>query len=183
MANTERYVALLRGINVGGKNIIGKDELRRAFEELGMADVRTYIQSGNVLFRSGHADVSRLTKHLERGLSERFGYEARAVAFSYPAYLAIVDAAPRSWGRDEERKHHAMFLLDGSAEDALAELPPAKRGLETRTPGPGVIFWSASKQSLGKTTLMKLAAMPVYQRMTLRNHNTVLKVLDLLEAL
>ena len=95
---TERYLALLRGINVGGKNLIGKDDLRRCFEELGFERVRTYIQSGNVLFRATAADVAELNTRVEQGLSDRFAYAARSVVLSYAAYAAALAAAPTAWG-------------------------------------------------------------------------------------
>ena len=80
---SERYLALLRGINVGGKNLIGKDDLRRCFEDLGFDRVRTYIQSGNVLFRTAATEVAELNARVEQGLSERFTYAARSVVLSH----------------------------------------------------------------------------------------------------
>ena len=62
---SERFVALLRGINVGGSNIIPKDALRRCFEELGFTQVRTYIRSGNILFRAAEGETEQLTARVE----------------------------------------------------------------------------------------------------------------------
>ena len=73
---SERYLALLRGINVGGKNLIGKEDLRRCLEELGFERVRTYIQSGNVLFRAAAADLAELNARVEQELSDRFARRA-----------------------------------------------------------------------------------------------------------
>ena len=96
----ERYVALLRGINVGGHNIIAKDDLRHCFEEMGFTRVRTYIQSGNIVFRAAQGEGEQLTARVEAGLSERFSYAARAVVLSYAEYRALLDAAPSAWGED-----------------------------------------------------------------------------------
>ena len=74
-----RFVALLRGINVGGKNLILKEELRQFFEDLGFKRIRTYIQSGNILFQSDKTSSEELTQTIEKGLSARFSYAARAV--------------------------------------------------------------------------------------------------------
>lgn len=70
----DRYVALLRGINVGGKNLIRMPDLKRCFEEMGFADVVTYIQSGNVIFAAGDAagDRAGIVQRIEAGLAERF---------------------------------------------------------------------------------------------------------------
>ena len=177
-----RFLALLRGINVGGNNIIAKDDLRQCFEDLGYTHVRTYIQSGNILFRSDETSVKALTTAVEAGLSERFSYEAQAVVLSHRKYKSAVSAAPDDWGADDEEKHNALFTLSGTTpKKVLAQLPPPKSEIETVTAGPGVIFWSISKKHQTKTTLMKLSQEPVYQQMTIRNHNTVFKLLELFE--
>ena len=99
-----RFLALLRGLNVGGQNVIGKDDLVRCFEELGFESVRTYIQSGNVLFRSTETRVAALTRAIEERLSERLSNPVQAVVFTRARYRAAVAAAPESWGRDDTRE-------------------------------------------------------------------------------
>ena len=178
-----RFLALLRGINVGGKNVIAKDDLRRCFEDLGLTNVRTYIQSGNILFLS-KTTGKELTSLIESGLSKRFSYDAQAVVLSYRKYKSAMQAAPDQWGKDDTQKHNALFTLSGiTPKKVLAQLSPPKTSIETITTGPGVIFWSVSKKQLTKTSLMKLAKEPVYQRMTIRNHNTAFKLLELFEDL
>ena len=77
--NDSRFLALLRGINVGGKNIIAKADLRQCFEELGLTNVRTYIQSGNVLFRCDEKSVDELTATLQAGSIRLQGASRRPV--------------------------------------------------------------------------------------------------------
>jgi len=181
---SNKYLALLRGINVGGKNIIAKDDLRECFENLGLASVRTYIQSGNVLFRSESASVAKLTTKIETGLSKDFSYPAQAVVFSFRQYKSDIQAIPEHWGVDANKKHNALFLLGNlKPAEVMAELPPPIANLENVGLGRRTIFWSASKKNLGKTTIMKLASLPVYKRMTVRNHNTTLKLLALFDEL
>ena len=177
-----RYLALLRGINVGGKNIIAKDDLRQCFEDLGYTNVRTYIQSGNILFRAVQTSVKALTAEVEAGLSKRFSYAAQAVVLPHRKYKSAVAAAPDSWGTNDDQKHNALFTLSSTTpKRVLATLPPPKTEIEAVTIGPGVIFWSISKKHQTKTTLMKLPQEPAYQQMTIRNHNTVFKLLELFE--
>ncbi|MCG8651857.1 MAG: DUF1697 domain-containing protein [Pirellulales bacterium] len=179
-----RFLALLRGINVGGKNIIPKDDLRGCFEDLGCSNVRTYIQSGNVLFRCSETSVKKLTELVETGLSERFSYDAQAVILTHRKYKSAVAAAPQGWGTNTDQKHNAMFTLGGiTPKKVLQQLATPKAEIETVTMGPGVIFWSVSKKYLTKTTLMRLAQEQVYQQMTVRNHNTVFKLLELFESI
>ncbi len=178
------FLALLRGINVGGQNVISKAELVRCFEDLGYAGVRTYIQSGNVLFLAGETRVAELTRAIEKRLTERLGQSVRAVVFPRARYRAAVRAAPASWGRDDDRKHNALFTLRGTTpRRAVAQLPALKGDIESLAIGPGVVFWSISKEHQTRTTWMKVAASPVYQQVTVRNHRTVFRLLELLEEL
>ena len=184
MRSNARFLALLRGINVGGKNVIAKDDLRKCFEDLGLTNVRTYIQSGNILFLSEKTTGKDLTSLIETGLSKRFSYDAQAVVLSYRKYKSAMQAAPDQWGKDDAQKHNALFTLSGiTPKKVLAQLSPPKTGIETITTGPGVIFWSVSKKRLTKTSFIKLAKEPVYQQMTIRNHNTAFKLLELFEEL
>lgn len=177
------HVALLRGINVGGRNIIRQDALRRAFEDLGLEDVRTYIQSGNVLFRVPKTQRAHLTATIEAHLSERFHYQARVVVKSDRQYRRAVESAHPSWGHDPSRKHNALFLgPDLRAGSVIASLPPLREDLEEVSFGPGAIFWSASTARITVTTMMKVARLDVYQRMTVRNHKTTWKLLELLDG-
>ena len=179
-----RFLSLLRGINVGGKNVIAKDDLKLCFEDLGFRSVRTYIQSGNILFRADEKGVGALTRTIERALSKRFSYAAQAVVLSHGQYASAVEAAPAEWGKDDTWKHNALFTLgDLEPDEVLAKLPPPKPDLETVAAGPGVIFWSASKNYLSRTIMMKLSALPVYQQVTVRNHNTVFKLRQLFEEI
>lgn len=181
---SERYLALLRGINVGGNNIIAKDDLRRCFEDLGFTSVRTYIQSGNIVFRAdaGEQEQERLTARVEAGLSARFSYAARAVVLSYADYRALLDAAPPAWGEDPASRHNALFTLAGTTPaEVLASIPPVREELETVAAGPGVVFWSADKKRVTRSAFVKLPAHPIYRQVTIRNHNTVRRLATLLE--
>ena len=178
------FLALLRGLNVGGQNVIGKDDLIRCFEDLGFDGVRTYIQSGNVLFRSDESRVAPLTRTIEAALSERLANQVRAVVLARARYRAAVAAAPDDWGRDDDRKHNAAFTLRGvTPRRVITQLPVPREDIETVAAGPGVIFWSVSKRHQNRTTWMKLAAAPIYQQLTVRNHRTVLRLRELLEEL
>jgi len=80
-----RFLALLRGINVGGNNLIKMNDLKAEFERLGFQDVKTYIQSGNVIFSSALSDKLKLTELLEKSLSEKFSYPARVLLEQLPS--------------------------------------------------------------------------------------------------
>src|SRR5262245_9026917 len=98
-----QYVALLRGINVGGNNLIKMTDLKDCFQSLGLGDVATYIQSGNVLFDAAAQSSAELATRIEAGLSERFGYQSRIVLRAHPELRAIVSDAPHGFGAEPEQ--------------------------------------------------------------------------------
>ncbi len=93
MAGTTRYIALLRGINVGG-HTARMEELRRLFEQLGLEEVRTYIQSGNVFFNTRDADPAGLTRRIERQLEKALGFEVPVFLRTIPQFESILAADP-----------------------------------------------------------------------------------------
>lgn len=172
-----KFLALLRGINVGGKNVISKDSLRQAFEDMGFTSVRTYIQSGNILFRSNDDDVVKHTKTVEVFLSDRFSYTARAFVYSESVYKSIVEDAPPNWGNNDQFRHRILFVLGNILPVEIMEsLEAPNKDVETYTLGKQVIYSSVSKEHLFKSVLRKFATTPSYQQVTVRNHNTVLRL-------
>jgi uncharacterized protein (DUF1697 family) len=137
VATMARYVALLRGINVGGNNVIRMADLRACLEVDGFGDVRTYIQSGNVLFTASGSSAT-LTARLERTLSAGFGYGATVAVRSARPFRAIVDAAPEGFGIDRERyRCDVLFLMPPlTPARAIADVP-TREGVDRAWTGPG----------------------------------------------
>ena len=125
------FLALLRGLNVGGQNVIGKHDLIRCFEDLGFESVGAYIQSGNVLFRSSESRAAALTRTIEAALSERLTNQVRAVVLTRTRYRTAVASAPDDWGRGDDRKHNAAFTLSGVTPRQVIE----QRGHSARLRG------------------------------------------------
>ncbi len=179
-----KFVALLRGINVGGKNIILKGQLRQAFEDMGFTGVRTYIQSGNILFRSVDGDIDAHTRRIESVLSERFSYNARAVVLSEVYFKSIVREAPDGWGVDDGFRYRILFVLgNATPEEIMGHFEIPDNEVETITLGRQVIYSSVSKTHLARSILRKLAATPYYQQVTVRNHNPVKRINKLFDEI
>ena len=106
-----KYLALLRGINVGGNNIIKMVDLKICFESIGFANVQTYIQSGNVLFESEANDIEKLTSNIEKVLSERFNYRSKVVIVSQKQLEKIVSNAPQGFGSDTDSFRYDVYFL------------------------------------------------------------------------
>ena len=177
MARRYKHLVLLRGINVGGKNLIPMAELRRCFEGMGFEEVSTYIQSGNVLFRGSNVDEGSI----ESQLNKAFGYPGRVVAISGRRFNAMVTKAPDWWGRTDTEKHNALFTLPGTTPGRVLAALPSPSDHEQIATAPGVIFWSGDKNRLTRTMFVsKLAGHPMYQELTVRNSNTFFKLADLM---
>ncbi len=178
----DQYVALLRGINVGGKNLIRMADLVACFESGGFADVRTYIQSGNVLFRSSEASPTELRDHVEKLLSTTFGYTASVVLRTREQLRAIVDEAPEGFGAQPDiYRSDVIFLMPPlTAGEAMVGIP-TREGVDEVHPGPGALYFSRLTERAAKSRLSKLVSMPMYQRVTIRNWNTTTKLLALMD--
>ena len=179
-----QYVALLRGINVGGKNIIKMTDLKICFEGLGFKDVSTYIQSGNVLFRAARSDQAKLTKRIEEVLSKTFGYESRVVVRSHKQMKEIVAKAPKGFGSDQATyRYDVIFLKDPMTAGKAMESVTIKDGVDKAFKGNGVLYFSRLTSRASQSHLARIITMPVYQSMTIRNWNTTTKLLNLMDKL
>jgi uncharacterized protein (DUF1697 family) len=181
MAKTQ-YLALLRGINVGGNNIIKMVDLKACFENMGFSDVLTYIQSGNVLFKSAEKDKAKLTAKIEAGLSERFSYKARLVVISYKQLKQAVDESPKGFGKDpDEYRYDVIFLKEPITPKEAMKSVSTKEGVDNAYSGKDVLYFSRLIARATQSHLTKIIALPVYQNMTIRNWNTTTKLLALME--
>ena len=177
------YVALLRGINVGGNNIIKMTDLKACFESLGFKDVRTYIQSGNVLFRVAGSNQAALTKRIETALSKSFNYKSRVVVRSQKQMQAIVAKAPKGFGSDQDTyRYDVLFLKDPLTAAKAMKSVSMKEGIDEAYAGKGVLYFSRLISKATQSHLNRIASMPVYQSMTIRNWNTTTKLLNMMEA-
>ena len=105
------YLALLRGINVGGKNRLKMADLRACFEAMGFERVRTYIQSGNVLLVANEARQAQLAAQIEEGLLATFGYELPVVVRSHEELKNVVAQAPEGFGEDPDAYRYDVIFL------------------------------------------------------------------------
>lgn len=181
MTHPSRYVALLRGINVGGNAKIAMQDLRSSLEKSGLESVRTYIQSGNVIFESDEDNTTKLSGHIEDVIEQSFELTVPVVVFTQAEWAKIIHAAPSWWGKDPEWKHNLLILLKPYDMPAtIAAIGVLKPDIERLEPGEGVLYQAMSRTLFGRTTTGKLASSPIYQRMTVRNYNTATKLLTLL---
>lgn len=175
-----KYVALLRGINVGGNNLIKMLALKEAFEKSGFKNVRTLINSGNVIFESDEKDSEKLTKKLEDMLTKTFNYNARVMVRSHEQVKQIVAAVPNEWKTSTDLRCYVGFLAESVTDDAIKEVG-VREGVDSLKVGPGVLYMTTLLSALTKSAFNKLIGKKIYQDMTIRNYNTTKKLLALME--
>lgn len=177
-----QYLALLRGINVGGKNIIKMVDLKACFEEMGFSDVTTYIQSGNVVFASTEMDSAKLTDKIEKALSKRFNYTSRLVLVAHLEMKKIVAGAPKGFGDEPDKyRYDVIFLKEPLTPLKAMEQVSVKEGVDQAYQGKYVLYFSRLIAKASSSHLTKIVGLPVYQNMTIRNWNTTTKLLALME--
>lgn len=176
-----RYVALLRGINVGGKNPVAMADLRDAFEAEGHRDVRTYIQSGNVLFTTDQPARS-LEAQVEAALERRLGIPLVVVVRSHRQLRSVVTKAPSGFGQEPATHHSDVLFLKAPLTSRQAMTVVVEReGVDQAWPGTGVLYFARLSARRTESRLSRIVGTPEYQRMTIRSWSTTTKLLALLD--
>jgi uncharacterized protein (DUF1697 family) len=176
----EKYIALLRGINVGGKNMVSMPELRLAFGENSFADVKTYINSGNVIFSADIDNEPELKRICEHLIADRFQLNIPVAIISAKDLSAALRNAPDWWGTDAEARHNAIFVLSPAAPETVIEQVGEFNPEYERIAHSGqVIFWSAPIKTLSRVRWIKIIGTSAYDNLTVRNANTTKKLLEL----
>ena len=175
------YVALLRGINVGGKNKVVMSELREQVAGVGYANVRTYINSGNLLFE---ADASRedVAQRIENLLASRYDFPIRVALLTAQDYLAQLDELPDWWHGDVARRD-ALFYTRGLDRDHVRQrIEAMELGDEAVHFGEHAVFWAKfdEKQFLKTAYHKRLLREDFYREVTIRSGATVEKIAAML---
>ena len=155
-----RYVAFLRGVNVGGRTI-KMAELRACFEGIGLREVTTVLQSGNVIFEAARATPPALKQKIEGALAATFAYPARVHVLALAEVHAIAAACP--YADDDPDRHAYVVFLENGLETALAgEAVALAPGEETQV-GRGVVYWRCPRGSTLQSAFGKLLTRARYR--------------------
>ena len=176
-----KYVALLRGINVGGNNIIKMLDLKQVFEKAGYTKVGTLIQSGNVVFESKNEDKQEITTHLEAVLSKAFHYTAKLVIRSHKEFKKIIAEVPNDWKHDTDLRCYILFVKEPVTEKDVEKEIEIKEGIDFFSTGVGVVYMSTKMEGLTKSKFAKFIGKKVYKDVTIRNFKTSRMILEIME--
>jgi Uncharacterized protein conserved in bacteria len=174
------FIALLRGINVGGKNVIKMEQLKQVFDDMGFSDVRTYIQSGNVIFQTSESDKLKLTDRIETQLQNNFSAEIKTLVLTADDLAETVENAPENFGTEPERfRYDVWFLLPPTKVNDVVSNLDLREGVDFLQTGKNVIYTSRLTSQMGKSYFSKIAQMQFYRNLTIRNWNTTTTLLKL----
>ena len=166
-----KYIALLRGINVGGNRKVEMKRLKCLFETLGFLNVTTYLNSGNAIFEAD-AELNELQVDIPKKLKKEFGFEIQTLIKNEKEIKKIAKSIPDQWKNDSEQKTDIAYLFpEVDAKKTLDELP-VKREFINMKYIKGAIIWNVLKKNYNKSHLNKIIGLKIYQQMTVRNVNT-----------
>ena len=174
------FVALLRGINVGGKNKVEMARLKTTFEAVGMKDVTTYINSGNVVFRDNRRKPPTITRVLEDAIEGEFGLSIKVLVRDLPSIRQVIKGLPDSWTNDSRMRCDVMFLWDSFDRKSVLKELSWKPEIEDVVYVPGAVIWRIDRSNVNKSGMQKIVGTDLYRGVTIRNCNTVRKLADLM---
>lgn len=178
----KRYMAFLRGINISGKNKVSMAELKIGFERLGFESVRTYMNSGNVIFSSDKDDIDGFRSQIETMVKKQFGLDIPVFVISQEELEDILHNAPDWWDNGDKGIYDNLIFIMPPAtfSDVLAEIGEPKKELENMMAYKETVFWSFSRKDYQKTNWWpKTASVNIRNKLTIRTANTVKKIVKM----
>jgi uncharacterized protein (DUF1697 family) len=177
-STAKRYIALLRGINVGGHHIVKMDELKKLLEKMGFTDVKTLLASGNVVFNSDESEIKALTSEIQFALKEKFGFEIPTLLRSVESIAKLAKSEPFKGVKVTETVGlYVTFLTAPHQPSFKIPFVSPNKDLKILEFTPGEVFFFFDKSKGGGT----IQAMAIVEKefgkgVTTRNWNTVLKL-------
>lgn len=173
------YVALLRGINVGGKNKVPMAELKAIFEKLGFTRVRTFIASGNVIFCSDSGNQKQMASRIEHAIFKEFRLDIPVVLRTQSNIAKLVQDIPAGWNNAQQRTE-VMFLWDEVNKPEILDGFKWNPKIETLRYYDGAVVWNIDRKHYKQGSGPKIIKSDFYKKMTGRNINTVRKLDELM---
>lgn len=175
----KRYIALLRGINISGKNKISMTELKSCFIGLGCADVFTHLNSGNVVFSIDERSEIVLADKIKVIIQERFGLDIPVFIITQEEVVNLLGNAPDWWGTDDKEIYdNLIFVLPPTTAEHIAKkIGEPTEGLERILINENYIFWSFDRVKYSKANWWKkTASAGIGEMLTIRTANTLRKI-------
>lgn len=177
-----RYIALLRGINISGKNKLSMSDLKDAFGGLGFSDVATHLNSGNIVFCYKETDEAVLAETIRTMIQATFGLEIPVFVILQTELKRLLSLAPEWWGSGDRNIYdNLIFPIPPADAGTIKEkIGEPTQELERICINGNVIFWSFDRQKYAKANWWKkTASAGIGEMMTIRTANTIRKIADM----
>lgn len=175
------YVALLRGINVGGNNTISMKQLAETFSDLGLQNVKTFINSGNIIFSDTTQSSQKLESMLETAIKKNFGMKIKVLLRDLQNITEVAKKLPANWFNDTTMKCDVLFLWEDVDSPKVLDQLIIKAKIDEVKYVSGAVLWRVDRENVTKSGLLKIIGTKLYKQMTIRNCNTVRKLLTLMQ--
>jgi len=173
------YIAFLRGVNVGGKSVVSMAAIKEALVALGLSDVRTYINSGNVIFSTRASAARQLTARIEKALEQHTGMAIKVLVMDHKTLKTMVDAMPRNWVDDKTMRTYVLLLWKELDDRRILDRLPIKPGVDELRYTPGAVVWRVDRENVGRSQMNRIVGTPLYKKITIRSANTMRKLSEL----
>ncbi len=177
-----KYAVFLRGINVGGHNIIKMADLREVLSKNGFTSVKTYIQSGNVVLESEVTDRGELEGNIEAVLSSAFGYQATVMILSQTELEHVIEQAPKAWQHPEKLRCYIGYIKQPTTTAEIMTQVKINPEVDAVAAGPQAIYMTTQVDGLTRSRFTKMVGTAMYKLLTIRNFATSRKMLELMKA-
>jgi len=177
------YLALLRGINVGGNNTVSMKNLKKVFEGLRYTNIKTYINSGNVIFQATDKSSDKIVRVIEDAIEKEFGFAVRVLLRSKKQIEEVCELIPKKWTNGKTMRTDVIFLwkeVDNVEEVAKVVINPQIDNLIYKA---SAIIWNFEREKYKESKSDKFIGTYLYKHMTARNVNTTRKLLELMREI
>ena len=179
-SNLNGYIVLLRGINVGGNNIISMKILKYKLMDYGFSNVITYINSGNILLKSFIIDKIIVKSEIEKLILTEFNLSIITCVITFDELLEMKQKCPEWWGVDNNSRHNALFVIPPvTGELIMSQIGELNSEFEKCEVTDQILFWEVKNDFYSKSKYSKILGKSYYSSLTVRNANTFNKLVEL----
>ena len=182
LKENKKYIALLRGINISGKNKVPMSELKNKMEELGYKNVVTYLNSGNVIFESNIDDKETIMRNIYEAIKDKFNLDIPIFVMTASELQEVLNNTPEWWGtNNKEIYDNIIFIIPPTKyKEVFDTIGEPKEEIEKVKEYNNYIIWSYDLKNYRKSNWWnKTASTSIRDRITIRTANTMRKVLEL----
>ena len=176
-----KYIALLRGINISGKNKIAMSDLKKEFDNLGYQKITTYLNSGNVIFETDLEDKNAIKNNIQLMIKDKFNFDIPTYVMTSQELKELLNHSPEWWGKDDKEIYdNIIFIIPPTTYSEVFNTIGFPNEYEKIQEYKNNIFWSFDLKNYRKSNWWsKTANTDISDKITIRTTNTMRKILEI----